>query len=278
MITSAYLDTDRLDNAKRFLQAVNNLTFPSFSSSSAKKTSFEGIKLSVGKFQSYKFATEWMIVADDPSDLATQREDFAELLGQIFRDTSRTFKLTKDNSVAVQIDVKSASLKGDISSENYQHSKLLVEFEAEYPFLQSQTLQSENVNIFTGGGMSIPMAIPMDMSMGATNEVTLTNAGNYNAYPVLTLYGPLENPSLANLTTGKTLNITYTLPTSNDYIVIDTFTRTVLLYPGAVNVRQYVSGDFLTLQAGENILHLANTSYNGQAFCKVEFRDSYLGI
>lgn len=278
MIDTITLGSNQLHSTKVFLAKIANLTFPALQSSMAKKGGFSGVKLSISKFQSYKFMTEWMIIADDPSDLATQRETLVGLIGQILSTGSQTLKIDKANSVDVQIDVKSAMVKGDLSAVNYHHSALLIEFEAEYPFLQSQTLQSENINIYSGGGMPIPMAIPMSMAGGAINEVTLTNNGNYKAYPVFTFYGPLNNFSLANITTGESISLNYTLSTSADYIVIDTFNRTALLYPGGTNVRQYVSGDFFTLATGDNLLHLANTSYNGQAYCKVEFRDHYLGI
>lgn len=278
MITAVYLDDDRLDSSKIFLQAVRNMTFPSIGSSSLGRGSFHGVKVIPSRFQSFKFATEWFIVGDDPEDLATQRETLVGLVGQIIKLGSRTFKINKNNDVDVQIVVKNASVAGDLKSENYHTCTMLISLEAEYPLFQSQELQSEDILIFTGGGMEIPMGIPMDMSGGATNEATLENNGNYDAFPVFTFYGPLENPSLSNLTTGETLNLNLTLLTSNDYVVVDTYSRTVMLYPSGNNARQYATGDFFTLQPGENVIHLSNSSYNGTAFCRVEFRDHYLGI
>lgn len=278
MITAVYLDDDRLDSSKRFLSAVRNLSFPTIGSSSMGRGSFHGVKVVPSKFQSYKFATEWFIVGDDPSDMADERENLVELIGQIVRDGGRTFKMSKDNGVDVQLVVKSASVMGDLKSEDYHTCKMMIAFECEYPLLQSQELKSEDTLIFAGGGMAIPMAIPMDMSGGATNEATLTNEGNYDSFPIFTFYGPLENPSLANLTTGKTLNLALTLATSNDYVVVDTYNRTVTLYPGGTNARQYASGDFFPLQVGDNLIHLSSVSYNGVAFCRIEFRDHYLGI
>jgi len=278
MIDTITLGTEQLNSSKRFLQSISNLTFPSLSSSVSKKGGFSGVKLKISKFQSYKFATEWMVIGDDPSDLASERENLVQIIGTILRDGSATLKINKANSTDIQINVKSARVAGDLSAENYHHSRILIEFEAEYPLLQDQTLKSTDVYIFDGGGMAIPMSIPMDMSAGAVNEETLTNDGNYNAYPIFTFYGPLDDFSLANLTTGETLSINYELATSNDYIIVDTFDRSAILYPSITSVRQYVSGVFFTLQAGENIIHLANSSYNGQGFCTVEFRDHYLGI
>jgi len=278
MITNVYLGSDQLNTDKRILQAIRNLTFPDITYQGAKRGGFSGQKLSIGKPRSYKFATEWALVGDTFSDLATQREDFLEILGKILEDGSKTFKINKANSVNIQIDVKTVKVTGDLSAEMPLASKLLIELEAEYPYLQDQTLQTTSINIFSGGGMSIPMGIPMSMGVGGTNEVTLTNNGNAVAYPVFQFYGPLNNPSLTNLTTGKTFGLTYNLTDSSQYIEVDTFNHTVVLYAGGVNVRAYASGDFWTLARGANIVHLSAATYNTQGKCTVKFRDHYLGI
>lgn len=277
MINNVYLGSDQLNTDKRILQAIRNLTFPDITYQGAKRGGFPGQKLSIGKPRSYKFATEWAIVGDTFSDLATQREDFLEILGKILEDGSKTFKINKANSVNLQIDVKTLKVTGDLSAQIPLASNVLIELEAEYPYLQDQTLQSTDINIFSGGGMSIPMGIPMSMGVGGTNEVTLTNNGNAISYPIFYFYGPLENPSLTNLTTGKTFGLTYSLTDSSQSIIVDSFNRTVVHSSGA-NLRSIASGDFWTLARGANTVHLSAASYNTQGKCTVKFRDHYLGI
>jgi hypothetical protein len=278
MINNVYLGTDQLDSAHRILQAIRNLTFPEISYQSVKRGGYPGQKLSVGKPRSYKFSTEWIVIGDTFSDLATQRQSFAEILGKILEDGGKTFKINKANGVNIQIEVKAITVAGDISANDPLMSNMLVELEAEYPYLQSQTEQSTDINIFNGGGMSIPMSIPMSMGVGGANEVILTNGGNAAAYPTFIFYGPLQNPSLTNLTTGKTFSLAYNLTDSSQYIVVDTFNRTVMLYSGGVNVRAYVSGDFWTIARGANTVHLSAGTYNTQGKCTVKFRDHFLGI
>ena len=278
MITSVYLGTDQLDSSHRILQAIRNLTFPDISYQSVKRGGYPGQKLSVGKPRSYKFSTEWIVIGDTFADLANQREDFAEILGKILEEGSKTFKINKANGVNVQIDVKGLSIAGDLSASDPLMSNMLVEVESEYPYLQSQTEQSTDIHIFNGGGMSIPMSIPMSMGVGGANEVSLVNNGNAAAYPIFYFYGPLQNPSLTNLTTGKTFSLAYNLTDSSQYIAVDTFNRTVVLYSGGVNVRGVVSGDFWTLARGANTVHLSAGTYNTQGKCTVKFRDHFLGI
>ncbi len=278
MISSVYLGTDQLDTSKRILQAIRNLTFPEITYQSVKRGGYPGQKLSVGKPRSYKFSTEWIVIGDTFSDFATQRQSFAEILGKILEDGTKTFKLSKANGVNVQIDVKTITVAGDLSANDPLMSNMLIELEAEYPYLQSQTLQTTDISIFNGGGMTIPMGIPMSMGVGGANEVVLTNNGNAVAYPTFTFYGPLQNPSLTNLTTGKTFSLGYNLTDSSQYVVVDTFNRTAVLYSGGVNVRGYVSGEFWTLARGANVVHLAAGTYNAQGKCTVTFRDHFLGI
>lgn len=280
MITQVDLGSATLTNSKRLLQAVKNLTFPEINITALRRGSFPGQKVSFGKPTGYKFALEWAVVGDTFSDLATQRETFLKLFGEIIKDGSKTLKINKSNAVNVQIDVVGVKVAGEVMAEDGTASKLLIDLISEYPYLMSQTLQSYDVFILNGGGMGIPMSIPMDMSINGANEATLNNGGNIEAFPILTFYGPINNPSIQNVTTGKQLSLSYNLLSSSDYIVVDTFKRTVNLYiSGAqTNARRYASGDFWTLQPGNNVIHLTTGTYNPTGKCKVEWRDHYLGI
>lgn len=282
MISSIFLDTDQLDNSKRFCRAITNLSFPTISSIASGKASMEGQKINVGKFTSYKFGMDWKIIADSFSDLATQRETFQALIGDVIASGGKTLKINKSNGVGVQIDIKKAIITGDITSEDIGTCSLMVECEAEYPFLMSQTLQSIDASIFQGGGMAIPMAIPMDMSQGGSNVLTITNNGTIYSYPVFTFSGPLDNPTLQNSTTDKVLNINYKLNSVTDKIVVDTFLGTVLVYSGenliGTNLRGSVSGDFWTLARGSNVIRLGNASYNALGKCNISFREHFLGL
>jgi hypothetical protein len=278
MITSITLGTTLLTNDNRFCTAVNTLSFPVISSSSAKKGGSAGSKIVQGKPEKLKFALEWMIIGSSISDLVTQREDFIELLGEILSTGEQTLKISKSNSVDVQIDVHSVTVSGDVKAEDKNATRMLVTFESEYPFLVSQTLYNQTINVINQGGMGIPIGIPMNMGVGGTGAATVTVGGNFEAYPVITFYGPLDNPSISNLTTGKTLNLNLVLSTANDYVVVDTFARTALLYSGATNARRYITGDFWTLAKGNNIINIGNPTYTSEGKAILLYRDHYLNL
>jgi len=58
------------------------------------------------------------------------------------------------------------------------------------------------------------------------NEVSVFNGGNHRAYPVVTIYGPIDNPSI--IANGKSLSFDLTLG-RGDYLRVDLRKRTVVL-------------------------------------------------
>lgn len=278
MINAVFLNDVQLDSPNRFVTGVRNPTFPNISYTSARKGGFVGQSVSLGNFSSYQLVLEWQIVASTTAQLATERDAFAKILGEIIRSGPQLLKIDRANGVDVQIYVNAVKITGDVQATDTTASKLLVEFATEYPFLQSQIEQLDDVHIFTGGGMSIPMPIPMDMSVGGSNDVILNNGGTYSVFPIFEFFGPLDNPSLANITTGETFNLNLSLASSSDSVIVDTFLRTIILNPGGTNARQFASGEFFTLEPGDNLIHLGSGSFNSQGKVTVKFRDHFLGI
>jgi hypothetical protein len=276
MITQVWLDTTRLDNNKRFLQAINNLAFPFIAYSETRKASFVGKSVSASMFAGYKFSMQWTVGGSSFSDLADQREEFVGVLGSIAVNEGATLKIVKANGVTAQIEVVSIDVDADITARDPLQNQLRCVMDTEYPYLQSDTLNTVDVFVFSGGGMEIPMEIPMDMSAGGVNEVTITNDGNAEAYPLFRFIGALQNPTITNFTTGKTLNVNTTLASPSNIIEVDTFLRTATLLPAGTNARSLISGDFWTLVAGDNLIRLGSAVDTGK--CEVIYRDSYYGL
>lgn len=278
MITSIFLDGTELTSANRFVQSIRNGAFSDIDFSDTKRGGFEGRTISPGKFISYKFVIEWVIVGSSFSDLATQRENFVKLLAAVVSAGGKTLKINKANGVNVQIEIKGIDVLSDVATSDPLNSRILTEMQAEYPFLRSQTETINTAFIFSGGGMPIPMPIPMDMSAGGSNELIVFHGGNYPAYPVFRFSGPLSNPSLNNLTTGKILNVNVSLVDAGDILEVDIFLRSAIKVPAGTNVRQFITGDFWTLAVGNNNIHLGNPSFNAVGKCIITFRDTYAGI
>lgn len=148
--------------------------------------------------------------------------------------------------------------------------------------LLSQTLKTQQLSIFSGGGMAIPMAIPMDMSAGGSVETSIQNTGDISSFPIITIYGTIEDPTISNQTTSESFSIDYTLTSADEFITIDVETRTVLYYADAsttpVNIRQYFSGDWFEIAPGSNSIKLVVADTADTGFALIQWRDAYLGI
>jgi Phage tail protein len=87
------------------------------------------------------------------------------------------------------------------------------------------------------GGMTFPATFPLAFGGGSTaGVITCNNTGNIEMRPIITITGPVTNPTVENATTGYSLTFSnpnqtsYTL-NSGDQLVIDTDLHQVTYYP-----------------------------------------------
>lgn len=149
------------------------------------------------------------------------------------------------------------------------------------PRIYSATLYNQSVLASAGGAAGgFGFNLGFNMNFGAasvTGQMTVTNNGNAESYPIYTITGGGVNPSIYNATTGKTLSFIYTLA-DGETLVVDTLNRTV--YLNNVTSR-YGALDFSTsswggLVPGDNDLRLIFYSYNAGASLRVDWRDAWL--
>jgi len=279
MITGLTLGGVALTKDKWLLQAFKNGSFPSTVYTRSKRGGKNGSKLVTPTFASYQFVADFLIVGDSFSDLALQRDAFLGVLGTIHSAGMQTLVATRSDGTGRQIDIKALEVTGDITTDDGLSSLIEVTLEAEYPFLQSSNQKSQDVLLFNGGGMSVPMKVPLDLSIGHSNTITIQNNGNYAAYPIFTFVGVLTNPVITNVSTGEALSLTYALASSSDSIVVDTFLGTVVIKPSGNVGRQYASGVFWTVPINGAITVQLTTSVGGQGGkCVIAFRDTFLNI
>jgi phage-related protein len=234
-----------------------------------------GARISGVYYGKRKFTIEGMINADSNTDLETKRQALANAL-RIDNETF-TMTVTTRGGVAVTSEVTLESIdlaheKGQLSYGNFQ-----IELVSEESFLQGGTENSATVPVFEAGGFAVPMEIPLDISAGGTGETVVNNAGTGNSSPVVKIVGPITNPSITNVTTGESLQVTYTLTSGSDYIEIDMDNKTVYLN-GTTNLFSSKSGSFWDLASGNNTLKLTASSYGDGAQATVTWFDSYLGL
>ncbi len=237
---------------------------------------YHGARLGNYAYGRRALSLEGEIIGDDTTDYESKRRALSQACDLM--DGLKTLTITTRAGLVITADViVSAALEEPYKAGDMIRGDFRLEFVAPFPFFLSQSEHSQNIDPFVGGGGTIPAAIPFSLAVGGTGAETVANAGNGDAFPTVTIYGTIENPSLLNETTGESLALTYTLATSTDYIVIDFYNRTVLLN-GITNISQYVSGDWWRLKPGNNSIKLASASYSADAHAVLEWFDTYVGL
>ena len=95
---------------------------------------------------------------------------------------------------------------------------------------------------------------------GSGGITTVTVDGVDSAEPIWTVTGPATNPTLTNITTGQTIEWTGTVPSGQTLVVhMDEMTASL---EGA-NVFQFITGSWVTLQAGNNRISYSATGATG---------------
>ena len=97
---------------------------------------------------------------------------------------------------------------------------------------------------------------------GAGGATTITVDGVDNAQPIWTVVGPATNPSLTNITTGESIQWTGVVP-NGQTLVVNMADMTASL--SGANVFEFISGSWITLQAGNNRVSYSATAATGIA-------------
>lgn len=285
---SAYIDSLQIhsnnSNIGYFLQpSIEGLEQPEIRLPSFDRPGVDGAVVPNQLYGGRIITMRGFILADTISDYRTRRLAFESAVN-IKRDINGNlspiyFKFTTMDDLDLQVECYTR--KFDLPDEMLVSGKYKLELFSPSIYIFSQTLKSSILYPFDGGGMAIAMGIPMAMNANATANNNLVNSGNIDAYPIITINGAITNPTISNDNNGDSFTITKTL-TAGQYVVVDTFNRTVMYYSslGATptNIRDLFSGDFLRLSSGNNNVKLTLGSFTTDGNAQFNWRDSYSGI
>lgn len=160
----------------------------------------------------------------------------------------------------------------------------VIRFRASDPFWFDPT-EVERVIAVSGAVYEIvfPIEFPITFDSADVNEYfNVENEGDVETYPVITVYGPGDNPTIDNETADKLFSVNQAMD-EGDYITIDMENGTVEFYDSSLgtttNIIEYISDDseFWPLLVGNNELHviLANTT---DGSVKIEYYNRYQGV
>lgn len=150
----------------------------------------------------------------------------------------------------------------------------------------SATTTSGNISRPVGGGLIIPFTIPAVASGSTGGSVVMTNSGTTTTFPSIDangdggiiLTGPLTNPIISNLTTGKFIEFNYTLA-SGDYIQIDMDNQLILLNGSSSLIsKKTTMSDWWGLEPGPNLLSISTTNNADTGYFTVTYNPAYIGV
>jgi hypothetical protein len=159
---------------------------------------------------------------------------------------------------------------------NYQ-----VIFKAHDPRLYGETLRTQNVEYTTSDlGFTFPLTFPLTFDEGSqTGAENLLNDGDFETYPITTVYGPLPASwelQLLDPLGVKIINFTSLPLTSDQSVVINHRARTAILN-GTTNVyNNAIGSDWWALPVGTTGVRLYAYAADPPAKATVTWRYAYM--
>jgi len=142
------------------------------------------------------------------------------------------------------------------------------------PYLYGDKLIAE-LGIETYTGMTFPITFPVAWN-GSSHKITnITNNGNCEAYPIITISGPCQNITINNITTGDAIWVDIAL-TQFDTLVIDNTEANRGLYLNGKRVIEIKKGNWLKCVEGLNSFSVYFESNSNNKLVKIEMIERFI--
>jgi hypothetical protein len=132
------------------------------------------------------------------------------------------------------------------------------------------------VPLLVSGGYTYDVTYPVTY-LGGTSPTTVTNSGDVDVFPTITLTGTGTNPIITNRLTNEFLGLSLTTGAS-DVIEIDMRQRTILLNGGSIFALQTAGSTFWSLEPGGNPIALTTSNGADTVSAEVSWRSGFMGI
>ncbi len=157
--------------------------------------------------------------------------------------------------------------------------------QTELPYAESSVTNLDTASLTdTGGGFTIPLTIPVTFTAGGAGQVTVTNNGNVEAFPLVQVYGPCTGFALSNLSNTPELEVrSLSFPNasiaSGDYWTIDLFRRTVVYQdagPSMISAMDLASSKWFGFLPTDDVLQMTASGYTASTKARVLMRDAWI--
>lgn len=222
------------------------------------------------------FSWEGVISGSSQDNWLTRRRNLIKVLQT---DGLKTFKITTDDSLELQVDAEISDFVMDQPQEFISYGRYFIQMVApDYRFFSQDVNESTTGPTSSTGGTAIPTPVPMDLSTTTgTPRLVVNNSGTVRTDPTFRITGPGTTFVVQNITTSEQLNYNATL-SSGEFVDIDIKNRTAL-QGGSTNVYGNVTGDWWDLEPGNNTIHFnAVSGTDANTLLRVQHRDAYNGL
>ncbi|MEU5434525.1 hypothetical protein AB0G73_14280 [Streptomyces sp. NPDC020719] len=169
-----------------------------------------------------------------PGDPAAGRQILAALQQVADRDDARTvaggtvpLRIKWPGSPVRALGVRVRKLDASWSKAAFGWIPLDIELVAPDPRFYSDVEQQAELRLgwLSGGGFTAPVQAPIKVTSGGPSGEQrpgwVTNTGTTDAYPVLTVHGPVANPQIRHVETGRAVDLQIKLAPS-EWVRVDT--------------------------------------------------------
>lgn len=239
-------------------------------------TSLDGGNIWARLYGMRTIAFEGTILTTNNTDYFTAK---STLVNMFSRFANSTLSITRWDGVVKTIQAKVVlqpmivEIMGETNFCNWR-----VELKCEDPFFSGQNSTSYTLTLATGGGIPIPTPVPLPIQAGVGDTVVVANGGDSEAYGEFVITGPVVNPTLTNITTGKFFQINTTI-LEGQYVRVK-FNQDGLYVKlnDSTTYYQYFLGTFWKFAVGNNTIRYSASSYNTTTNTVITFTNKFINL
>lgn len=279
--TNLQIHDSQNPNIGYWLQSpIEGLDSPEIRTNEYQKPGEDGSAITSTFYDSRGVTLQGIISGSSPTDYENKRTAFATACA-IKRDS---------NGFPVAKRIQFTTLGGQtfyfdgffrrpvFNYDQINWTKFMVSVVAPQPTLFGSTQVSSGAIVrVSGGGFILPVILPIVSSSGTGGSALITNSGNANSFPVITLTGPLTNPFIYSVATGRTMQLTYTL-LAGSTITIDMGLKTIVLNgSSSLLSAKTTSSEWFAIVPGSNLINFSTSSTGDTGNMVILFNPAYLG-